>query len=70
MEHENDATKIESIEQQFEDFMKKAREVYPNIAKDVEVYASYKTDLQSYEDYLSLINQAPNSITTNRAYIA
>ncbi len=60
-------TDSKPIEEQFEDLVQAADIEYPNLLQEVEVFISHTTELQSYQEYLNLINQTPDAFVSNTA---
>lgn len=50
----------------FQDLEKKAKEIYPNIEKDIEIFNSMRVEQESYLNYISLINEQPLPKASNQ----
>ena len=64
----NEDSKKEILEI-FEDLGKKAKEIYPNIEKDIETFNSMRVEQESYLNYISLINEQPLPKASNQTCI-
>ena len=53
----------------FEDLEKKAKEIYPDIEKDIETFNSMRVEQESYLNYISLINEQPLPKASNQTCI-
>lgn len=53
----------------FQDLEKKAKEIYPNIEKDIETFNSMRVEQESYLNYISLINEQPLPKASNQTCI-
>lgn len=50
----------------FEKLEKTAKEIYPDIAKDIETFNSMRVEIESYLNYISLLNDHPLSKASNQ----
>lgn len=53
----------------FEDLEKKAKEIYPDIEKNIETFNSMRVEQESYLNYISLINEQPLPKASNQTCI-
>lgn len=53
----------------FEDLERKAKEIYPDIEKDIETFNSMRVEQESYLNYISLISEQPLPKASNQTCI-
>ncbi len=53
----------------FEDLEKKAKEIYPDIEKNIETFNSMRVEQESYLNYIFLINEQPLPKASNQTSI-
>lgn len=66
MKNEDNQKEIFEI---FQDLEKKAKEIYPNIEKDIKTFNSMRVEQESYLNYILLINEQPFPKATNQTCI-
>ena len=50
----------------FENLEKKAREIYPDLDKEIETFNSIRVEQESYLNYLTLLNEQPLPKASNQ----
>lgn len=65
----DDKIKQKEILETFEELEKKAKEIYPNLDKEVETFNSMKVEQEIYLNYLTLLNEQPFPKASNQTTI-
>ena len=53
----------------FAELEKKAKEIYPDIEKNIQTFNSMRVEQESYLNYIALINKQPLSKASNQTVI-
>lgn len=53
------------LQNEYEQMMNEAFKMFPNLRSDLQAISEATTDIDSYRQYLEILNQAPAVITTN-----
>jgi len=53
----------------FAELEKKAKEIYPDIEKNIQTFNSMRVEQESYLNYIALINEQPLSKASNQTVI-
>lgn len=66
MKNEDNQKEILEI---FKELEKKAKEIYPDLDKDIETFNSMRVEQESYLNYISLLNEQPLPKASNQTCI-
>lgn len=61
--------KQKEILEVFKELEKNAKEIYPDLEKDIETFNSIRVEQESYLNYLSLLNEQPLPKASNQTCI-
>ena len=64
-----DEIKQKEILKTFEELEKKAKEIYPNLDKEIITFNSMKVEQEIYLNYLTLLNEQPFPKASNQTTI-
>lgn len=53
------------LEAQYKELFAKAEKESPDTIKEIQTFTSHQVELASYQEYLNLLNQTPNTTTAN-----
>ncbi|MGG9970910.1 hypothetical protein ACQ33O_03855 [Ferruginibacter sp. SUN002] len=65
MHQENEILQPQDFKKIFDDFNKLGNELYPELSQTMENFNENKISIESYEEYIAILNQPPVITTSN-----